>query len=99
MFELAAGEKMDVIVYCKAKSGAKFSILDADKVKGPFVENIDVTYKGSSDTDNSPPVVVSLTSGLVKYSCISLLNSLIVGCCEDGCLSIQQLLMPPSSPL
>jgi len=65
MFELAAGEKMDVIVYCKAKSGAKFSILDADKVKGPFVENIDVTYKGSSDTDNSPPVVVSLTSGLV----------------------------------
>jgi len=64
VFELEAGEKMDVIVFCKAKSGGKFSILDADKVKDPYVENVDVTYKGSSDTDNSLPEVVTLTSGL-----------------------------------
>lgn len=63
--ELEQGEKMDVLVYTKAKAGLKFSITDADHVKGPFVENIDVTFTGGIDLDNEPPASATLASNLV----------------------------------
>lgn len=56
---------MDVLVYTKAKAGLKFSITDADHVKGPFVENIDVTFTGGIDLDNEPPASATLASNLV----------------------------------
>ena len=63
-FELSEGEKMDVIVYCKAKSGATFSVTDAENVKQVLAENIDVTFEGGDDLDNETPVSVNIISNL-----------------------------------
>lgn len=68
VFEVAAGETLDITVYTKAKNGAIFSVSTEDK-KQVFAEKVDITFKGSS-VDNESPETVKLAEGLkgpMKY--------------------------------
>lgn len=61
--ELKAGEKMNVVVYTKAKGGAKCSITQTD-TKKVHVKDVVVTYKGSENYDNEPPEEAVIGSDL-----------------------------------
>lgn len=69
VFEVAAGETLDITVYTKAKNGAMFSVSTEDK-KQVFVEKVDITFKGNGNADNESPETVKLAEGLkgpMKY--------------------------------
>jgi len=62
---LEKGEKMDITIYCKAKGGSIFSVTDANNKKGPFAQNVDVTFSGGNNLDDEPPLTVKICSNLI----------------------------------
>merc|ERR1712071_69975 len=62
--ELLEGEKMELFIYCKAKSGATFSVTDANNPKKIFSENIEVTFKAEENKNEQAPAVVTLATDI-----------------------------------
>lgn len=58
VFELREGEKMDVVVYTKGKTGAFFSVTDAI-TKAVISANTAVTFSGDAENDPAAEVVVA----------------------------------------
>mmetsp|Transcript_41845 Transcript_41845/g.61237 ORF Transcript_41845/g.61237 Transcript_41845/m.61237 type:complete len:447 (+) Transcript_41845:169-1509(+) len=61
IFDVVAGEEMEITVYTRGTTGAIFSIVDGASKKGTtYVDNVDVTHAGPTD-ELSPPSSVLIT--------------------------------------
>lgn len=63
--EVHEGEEVDVIVWTRCVSGAKFSITDQDKKMPSFVEGVEVKHTGGHEVADMP-TETKLTSKRVK---------------------------------
>jgi len=62
--ELNPNETMEVIVFTRSKTGATFSIVDADKKKGPFAEKVLVKHTGGDSLEDDLPTRATIIKDL-----------------------------------
>jgi hypothetical protein len=53
-YEIGEGEELEVSIYTRSTSGAKFTVTDVNKEKVPWVTNFDVTHTGTDDAEEPP---------------------------------------------
>ena len=53
-YSIEAGEELNVSVYTRSTSGAKFTVCDANHGKAPWVENFEVKHLGTDDVSETP---------------------------------------------
>jgi hypothetical protein len=53
-YEVGEGEELEVSIYTRSTSGAKFTLTDVNKEKTPWVENYDVKHNGTDDVEEHP---------------------------------------------
>ena len=53
-YTIEAGEELNVSIYTRSTSGAKFTVCDANHNKAPWVENFEVKHLGTDDVSETP---------------------------------------------
>jgi hypothetical protein len=53
-YEIGEGEELEVSIYTRCTSGAKFTVTDVNKEHTPWVVDFDVTHNGTDDVEEHP---------------------------------------------
>ena len=57
-YDIAAGEELEISIYTRSTAGAKFTVVDSQHAKAPWVENFQVVHSGTDDMNETPSHMV-----------------------------------------
>lgn len=64
--KVEANEELEVIVYTRGTTGAKFSLVDKDNKSKKFVDEVVVVHDGKANDEHEPPTIKVITSSNIS---------------------------------